>query len=70
MEMIAHPPYSPDLAPNDYFLYPEIKSRLRGRAFRNIGEVQAVTEQILRDIPQDKFEEAIKDLPVHWAKCV
>ncbi len=70
MEMIAHPPYSPDLAPNDYFLYPEIKAQMRGRAFRNIAQLQAAAEQVLRQIPQEKFEQAIKDLPVCWAKCV
>ncbi len=43
---------------------------MRGKTFRNIGEVQAAAEQILRDIPQERFEEAIKDLPVRWAKCV
>ncbi len=51
IDMVAHPPYSPNLAPNDYFLYPEIKSRLWGRVFRNIPEVQAATEQVLREIP-------------------
>jgi len=24
-ELIAHPPYSPDLAPSDYYLYPNLK---------------------------------------------
>ncbi len=70
MDMLAHPPYSPDLAPNDYFLYPLLKSRMRGNAYRNIPQVQEAVVQILRDIAQDKFEDAIKELPVRWAKCV
>ena len=70
MEMIPHLPYSPDLVPNDYFLYPEIKSQLRGQVFRNIAEVQAATERVMRNIPTEKFENAIKDLPVRWAKYV
>ncbi len=70
MEMIPHPPYSLDLAPNDYFLYPELKAQMHGRAFRTIQEVQQAAEAILKSIPQHKFEEAIKDLPVRWAKCV
>ncbi len=70
MEMVPHPPYSPDLAPNDYFLYPEIKKQMHGQVFRNIAEVQAAATRIIRAIPQEKFEEALKDLPIQWAKCV
>ena len=70
MEMIAHPPYSPDMAPNDYFLFPELKSWMRGQVYRNIAQVQAAAVEILRSIPQEKFEAVIKELPVRWAKCV
>ncbi len=70
MEMIPHPPYSPDLAPNDYFLHPEIKAQMRGNVYRNIQEVQAAANRIMRNIPVEKFKNAIKDLPVRWAKYV
>ena len=69
-DMLAHPPYSPDLAPNDYFLYPELKKYMRGMVYRNVQEVQQAALRILRQIPQHKFEDAIKDMPVRWAKCV
>ncbi|EFN86181.1 hypothetical protein EAI_11269, partial [Harpegnathos saltator] len=26
VELMGHPPYSPDLAPNDFFLFPQIKN--------------------------------------------
>ncbi len=32
--------------------------------------MQEAAVQIFRDIPQETFEEAIKELPVRWAKCV
>ncbi len=69
-DMLAHPPYSPDLAPNDYFLYPELKRQMRGVVYRTVPEVQQAALAILCRIPQEKFENAIKDLPVRWAKCV
>jgi len=28
-----HPPYSPDLAPSDYHLFPGLKKQLKGRHF-------------------------------------
>ncbi|CAH1958101.1 unnamed protein product [Acanthoscelides obtectus] len=38
VELLDHPPYSPDLSPNDFFTFPKIKNRLREEAvdaFRN-----------------------------------
>ena len=32
-EILPHPPYSPDLAPFDYHLFPKLKSELRGRRY-------------------------------------
>ncbi|WP_369293868.1 transposase, partial [Bacillus cereus] len=32
IELMGHPPYSPDLAPND-FLFPNVKNKLRGQRF-------------------------------------
>jgi hypothetical protein len=43
MAVIPHPPHSPDLAPNDFFLFPEMKLKLKGRRFDTIDEIQAVS---------------------------
>jgi hypothetical protein len=37
---VEHPPYSPDLASNDFWLFTEIKSALKGRIFQDIEAVQ------------------------------
>ncbi|CAH1957621.1 unnamed protein product [Acanthoscelides obtectus] len=34
VELLDHPPYSPDLCPNDFFTFPKIKNRLRGQRFQ------------------------------------
>jgi histone-lysine N-methyltransferase SETMAR len=52
---VNHPPpprpYSPDLSPPEFFLFPEIKSTLKGRRFED-------TEDIKRNVTsQDYFEE-------------
>ncbi|CAH1955189.1 unnamed protein product [Acanthoscelides obtectus] len=31
VELLDHPPYSPDLSPNDFFIFPKIKNRLRSK---------------------------------------
>ena len=44
MAVLDHPPYSPVLAPADCFLFPKVKSHLKGRLFDSISYIQkAVT---------------------------
>jgi len=40
MAVIPHPPYSPDLAPRDFFLFPKMKLKLKGRRFDTIEEIK------------------------------
>ena len=35
VQLVTHPPYSPDLAPCDWFLFPSIKTQLKGKQFQN-----------------------------------
>ncbi|GFX18953.1 uncharacterized protein TNCV_322581 [Trichonephila clavipes] len=50
------PPYSPDLAPCDFFLFPTVKSFLKGTHFTSIEEVQAKTENLLKGLPKSSFQ--------------
>ena len=38
--VLPHPPYSPDLAPADFFLFPKLKTTLKGQRFQTIEEIQ------------------------------
>jgi len=59
-----HPPYSPDLAPADYFLFPDVESHLKGRLFDSISDIQkAVTStRTLNTIAKDDFNKGIQKL--------
>ena len=37
-QCLDHPPYSPDLAPSDYHLFPGLKKQLKGRHFSSDAE--------------------------------
>jgi len=39
-EQFDHPPYSPDLAPSDFYLFLHLKSFLPGRWFHEDNEVK------------------------------
>jgi len=45
--LLEHPPYSPDLAPCDFCLFPEIKSVLKGTNFMSVENVKAKMAEIL-----------------------
>jgi histone-lysine N-methyltransferase SETMAR len=43
-ELLEHPPYSPDLAPSDFFLFPKLKLFLAGHRLSSNQEVTAAVE--------------------------
>ena len=47
MTAIPHPPYSPDLVPCDFFLFPKLKLRMKGRTFNTIEEIQEESQWVL-----------------------
>ncbi|KAJ4434048.1 hypothetical protein ANN_16367 [Periplaneta americana] len=66
---LDHPPYSPDLSPPDYFLFPRLKSHLKGRRF-NAEEVIANATRALRRVSQNGFQACFQELYTRWQKCV
>ena len=40
---VTHPPYSPDLALCNFWLFPKLKSPLKGKKFQTISEIQENT---------------------------
>ena len=40
---VTQPSYSPDLVPYDFWLFPKLKSPLKGKRFQTINEIQENT---------------------------
>ncbi len=57
--LLPHPPYSPDLAPSDFFLFARLKKNLRGEIFQDIGELQQRVDQEIGLITADEFHHAM-----------
>ena len=68
-EQLNHPPYSPDLAPSDYYLFRNLKSHLRGTKFRDDDELKAAIEAWFEDQIDDFYFKGIDCLKEKWAKC-
>jgi hypothetical protein len=67
---LPQPPYSPDLAPADFFLFPRIKTALKGRHFESIPAIQAAVTTALNEVPVEDFEGAYQAWESRWKKCV
>jgi transposase len=50
------PPYSPDLAPCDFWLFPKLKTVLKGHRFSDIADIQGHATTILQSIPEEEFQ--------------
>jgi len=64
------PPYSPDLAPADFFLFPKLKTTLKGRRFQTIEEIQENAIRELRAITESTFQEAFQQWKKSWERRV
>ncbi|KAL7726572.1 hypothetical protein ACLKA6_010437 [Drosophila palustris] len=56
-EILPNPPYSPDLAPCDYYLFPNLKKWLGGKKFQSNEQVICETNAYFEDLDQSYFME-------------
>jgi len=60
--VLEHPPYSPDLAPCDFYLFPKIKSVLKGTHFVSVEHVKAKTAEVLNSLTEHDLQNCFE----HW----
>jgi histone-lysine N-methyltransferase SETMAR len=58
--VVPHPPYSPDLAPCDFFIFSRLKSTLKGKRFQDVAEIQLNTTRKLQAIPKQAYQTRIE----------
>ncbi|GBP27465.1 Mariner Mos1 transposase [Eumeta japonica] len=67
---IDHPPYSPDLAPSDYFLFSNLKKELRGRRFIDDNQMKMAVESHFDCKEKEYFLGGLKALYTRCEKCI
>ena len=65
-QLVEHPVYSPDLAPSDYYLFPEMKKELDGLYFARDDDVMNAVDHFLRDA---FYTVGIRLLRDRWTTC-
>ena len=56
LKRAPHPPYSPDIAPSDFFLFGYIKNKMEGQSYESRKEVKKCITDILQQIPTDMLK--------------
>ena len=65
IEIVPQPPYSQDLAPCDFWLFP----KRRGCRYETIEEMKVAVTKVIETLTQEDFHGAFQKL-LKWFKCI
>jgi len=68
--VLPHPPYSPDVAPYDLYLFPKLKSKLKGHHFRTMENIQEIVTDELITLTENDFQYCYDQWKKRWNHCV
>ncbi|UYV60866.1 hypothetical protein LAZ67_1002640 [Cordylochernes scorpioides] len=66
--MMPQPPYSPDLAPCDFFLFPKLKRPIKGRRYATLDEIKTASKEELKKNFKNDFLKCFEDWKNRWHK--
>ena len=69
-ELIPHPGHSPNLAPSDCFLFPNLQKDICGCHFQSDEEVVKAVDEWINEKDHDFFSSGLMALEHHWSKCI
>ena len=70
IKTVPQSPYSPDLAPCDFWLFPKLKEKLWGCRYEAIEEMKGAVTKVIDSLTQEDFDEAFQKLLERYKKCI
>ena len=70
IKTVPQRPYSPDLAPCDFWLFPKLKENLRGYHYETIEEIKEAVTEVIHMLTQEDFHGAFQKLLERYNKCI
>ncbi|GFX06033.1 putative mariner transposase [Trichonephila clavipes] len=67
--VLEHPPYSPDLAPGDFYLFPKVKPALKGTRFESVEAVKEKEARVLKELTKDDFQHCFPQWKIRMEHC-
>jgi len=68
--LVLDPPYLPDLALEDFFLFTKLKSVLKGQWFEFVEGIKENLLAELRSVPNEAFKECFQNKKKFWEQCI
>jgi transposase len=68
--LVPQPPYSPDLAPGDVFLFGYLKQHLERKHFAREDQVTAAIREVFDTIPLYTFQNVTDDWQYRLRRCI
>ena len=66
IKTVPQPPYSPDVAPSDFWLFP----KLRGCRYERIEEMKEAVMKVINMLIEEDFHGAFQKLLEWYNKCI
>ena len=66
IKTVSHPPYSPDLSPCDFYLFP----KFRGCRHETIEEMKDAVTKVIDMLTQEDFHGVLQKLLERYNKCI
>ena len=70
IKTVPQPPYGPDLAPCDFWLFPKFKEKLRGCRYETIEEMKEAVTKVTDPLTQEDFYGVFQKLLERYNKCI
>jgi hypothetical protein len=67
---LYHPPYSLDLSPPDYFIFPKLEMNLKGLHFADVAEIQEAVTDELKKVQKEEFSAAFQKMYDRAKACI
>lgn len=67
--VLNHPPYSPDLAPCDFYLFPKVKSALKGTRFETVEAVKEKAASVMNELTEEDFQHCFGKWKTRMERC-
>ncbi|EGI62988.1 FLJ37770-like protein [Acromyrmex echinatior] len=67
VELMSHCPYSPDLSPNNFFLFPNIKKKMHGERFESPEAAVGTFRTLISEVTASEWEKMLRKL-IAYAK--
>lgn len=67
---INHSPYSPDMAPCDFYLFGQLHLPMKGKRYKDVEDIQKACTNILKAMPADGLKHSFEMLLDRAKRCI